>query len=92
MPRFDTNGDIELTISPKKFFDECSLAEQNALCDLVMDEYDLVYEDDNLNTPPSPRSFSEGEFYKNLATLEENWLSMDPNDAKIVEVLAKKYG
>jgi hypothetical protein len=56
-----------------------------------MDDFDLVYDDDRADTTPPPRSYSEGEFYKNLATLEDNWLCMDPNDAKIVEVLAKKY-
>ena len=92
MPRFETNGEIEIKITPQEFYDACSLSEENALCDIIMDEYDLVY---NEKTPhshqPSTRSYSESKFYENLAILEENWLTMDVNDAKIIAVLAEKY-
>lgn len=91
MPKFETNGEIELKISPKEFYDECNLAEKITLSHIVMDDFDLVNDNDRDDTHPSPRSHSEGEFYSNLAVLEENWLSMDMNDAKIIEILAKKY-
>lgn len=92
MPKFETNGEIAITIKPKEFFEECSIPEQVALCDLIMYEFDLVEDEEEINTTPPPRSYSEQKFYHNLGVLEDNWLCMDPNDEKIIEILAKKYG
>jgi len=91
MPKFETTGEIEIKITPKEFFNECSIPEQVALCNLIKYEFDLVEDDEEINTTPPPRSYSERKFYENLGVLEDNWLCLDPSDAKIVEILAKKY-
>ena len=91
MPIFESDGSVDIFINPRDFFKKCSVPEQVALCDLIKYEFDLIEDEEEVDTTPPPRSYSEQKFYQNLGVLEDNWLCMDPNDAKIIEILAKKY-
>ncbi len=90
MPTFESENSIRL--SPKEFFDACSPAEQTAMCDIIMDEFGLLWDDKVIDPIVNPRSQSQKEFNHNLAVLEENWLTVSKKDEKIIDHLSKKYG
>ena len=97
MAIFETDGSTEIHITPKEFYGACKYSEQVQMYNIIMDDFDLVNDDEEKSTGhpsprhPSPRSYSEEEFYVNLATLEENWLSLTKKDAEKIKKIAKKY-
>jgi len=92
MAIFETDGSTEIRITPKEFYTACSLAEENALADIIMNEYDLVYNDDDKQHETPLRSISQREFNSNLASLKENWLTISMKDVEKIKKIAKKYG
>ena len=91
MAIFETDGSTEIRITPKEFYSACSLAEENALADIIMDEYDLVYNEDDKQHETPLRSISQREFNDDLAVLKENWLGVSIKDAEKIKKLVKKY-
>ena len=91
MPRFESESTIDL--SPKEYYDACSPSEQAGLCDLIMDEFNLLWDEEKIpEGQKPPRSPSQKEFNYNLAVLEENWIAVSKEDEKIINHLSKKYG
>jgi len=93
MAKFETNGDISIDISPKEFYEACKTSEQVQMCDIIMDDFELVYESDveKAEARSTPRSQSQRVFNNNLMVLEENWMSITKKDEEKILKIAKKY-
>ena len=94
MAKFETNGDISIEITPEQFYRSCEYGEQVEMCNIIMDNFDLIYESDVAvpEARSNPRSQSQREFNGNLAALEESWMAVTKKDEKKIRKLAEKYG
>ena len=91
MPTFESDSSIRL--SPKEFFDACSPSEQVGMCDIIMDEFNLIWDDEVKDGKPRPpRSFGQQAFNDALADLIESWHSLSKVDEELILSIAKKYG
>jgi hypothetical protein len=90
MPIFESESSIR--ISPKEYFDACSPSEQTGMCSVIMDEFNLVWEDEVKDGKPRPpRSFGQQSFNDALADLLESWYSLSKVDEEAILAIAKKY-
>ena len=90
MPKFESESTIDL--SPKEYYDACSPSEQVRMCDLIMDEFNLLWDDEVKDEKPRPpRSFGQQSFNDALSDLKENWHSVSKADEEIIMEIAKKY-
>lgn len=91
MPIFESDGAIDLTITPKEFYKACRIAEQTAMCDIIMDDFDLIWDDDVKDGKLKPRSNGQMKFNDALVDLGESWYSISKVDEEIIMEIAKKY-
>lgn len=91
MPIFETDGAINLDITPKEFYKACKIAEQTAMCNIIMDDFNLIWNDNTLETPRPPRNYGQQVFIKALENLGKNWYSLNKVDEEIVVEISKKY-
>jgi len=94
MAIFETDGSTEIHITPKQYYEACKTTEQVQMCDIIMDDFDLVYESDveKAAERSTPRSQSQRVFNNSLMVLEENWMSITKKDEEKILKIAKKYG
>jgi len=92
MPKFETDGSIKLDINPKEFYKACNISEQVSMCDIIMDDFNLIWDDSVTEDQKPPRSLSQREFNKNLAVLEESWIAITKKDEEKIRKITKKYG
>ena len=90
MPRFETDGETYLEITPKEFYEKCRLAEQTDMCEIIMNDFNLLYTDEVDAAQTPHRSYSHMKFDEALYILNSVWPSLSKIDVDIIKEIAKR--